>query len=330
MNKEILAEILPRHAAGSFELKEGTGGITGMCPCGQFLEIYKIDKTFRIQSPESIDPEQTNPNALWVTTPVSDIGSKNPIISRLLLQGHEILKAALFDREIDKEVVLLLLHTCKENLLACDKVAKKVAVEVDKIILKIQTEGVATEKNARGLNPFPHISDLTTECDTFLTKAKRAIKSICELPKVFFALPTEDNNFDSLATSLAPILEHDDPLLKFVTSQTTSIKQIIELRNCQEHPKKHRKTVIENFRLTPDTKIMVPQWYITGDKATPIKEEMGEIVSYLLEIAETMLILLVMASVKKELPFVIEKIEDSNINPDAPIKYRLSMSLKLP
>jgi hypothetical protein len=82
MNKKPL----PRHAAGSFELKEGTGPITTMCPCGQFMEIYKIDKTFRVQSPKSIDPEGINPNALWVTTPVSDVGSKNPIVSRILLQ----------------------------------------------------------------------------------------------------------------------------------------------------------------------------------------------------------------------------------------------------
>jgi hypothetical protein len=57
-------KILPRHAAGSFELLGGTGGITGMCSCGEFLEMYKVDKTYRVQSPEGIDPKQTNPNAM--------------------------------------------------------------------------------------------------------------------------------------------------------------------------------------------------------------------------------------------------------------------------
>ncbi|MEW4983922.1 MAG: hypothetical protein AB1Y26_11845 [Cycloclasticus sp.] len=61
--------MLPRHAAGSFELKEGTGPITGMQSCGEFLEMYKVDKTFRVKSPESIDPEETNPNAMWITSP---------------------------------------------------------------------------------------------------------------------------------------------------------------------------------------------------------------------------------------------------------------------
>ena len=26
--------------------------------------MYKVDKTFRVKSPESIDPEETNPNAI--------------------------------------------------------------------------------------------------------------------------------------------------------------------------------------------------------------------------------------------------------------------------
>lgn len=68
---------LPRHGPGSMELKEGTGPITTMCSCGKFLEIYKQDMTFRVQTPESIDPHETNPNAPWVASPVANVGSSN-------------------------------------------------------------------------------------------------------------------------------------------------------------------------------------------------------------------------------------------------------------
>ena len=44
-----------------------------MQSCGEFLEMYKVDKTFRVKSPESIDPEETNPNAMWVTSPTDDV-----------------------------------------------------------------------------------------------------------------------------------------------------------------------------------------------------------------------------------------------------------------
>ena len=72
---------------------------------------------------------------------------------------------------------------------------------------------------------------------------------------------------------------------------------------------------------------MVPQWHVTGQEARPIKEEMKDIVNYLLEIAEAMFIQLVIATTKKEIPFVIVRVEESKINPDAPIKYRLSIDI---
>lgn len=212
-------KIVPLHqTAGAFELKEGAGGITGICSFGNFVEMYKIDKTFCIQSPRDVDPEQTNPDALWVTTPVNDVGSKNPIIARVILQNQEILKSAWFKHEINKEEVMSLLHACKEKLLICDRIAKKLAKEIDNVILKIEAQGVRREKNAQGLNPFPHISNLTEDCGTFLAEVKRAIKSICELPAVFFSIKNIDNNFDSLADRLTTHLKSDAPLLTFINS----------------------------------------------------------------------------------------------------------------
>ncbi|EHL31788.1 hypothetical protein [Legionella drancourtii] len=323
-------KLLPRHAAGSFELHGGTGGITGMCSCGEFLEMYKVDKTYRVQSPERIDPDQTNPNAMWVITPISDVGSRSPIVSRILLQGSEILKAAWFEREIEKDEVISLLHACKEDLLVCDQIAKRISTEVSKIMLKVQTEGITSEKG-RALNPFPHVQNLTNECDNFLIKAKRVIKHICTLPFIFFELPREDNNFEHLFISLSSVLDNDHLFLKdFIIPNTPYIKHIIELRNFQEHPKKHKKTIIENFKLTVDNKnIVVPQWNITGEEPCSITEEMEAIVNFLLEVAEIMFINVVMNSVKKEIPFVIERVPDADINLDAPIKFNLSIDLNV-
>ncbi len=89
---------LPRDAAGSFELSEGTGGLTAMCSCDEFLEIYKEDVTFRIRTPESIDPKRTNPNAPFVAAVADTVGSSSPAVARVLLQGRDIVQAV---RETD-------------------------------------------------------------------------------------------------------------------------------------------------------------------------------------------------------------------------------------
>ena len=103
----------PRYQAGGFQLKEGTGPITGMQSCGKFLEIYKKDKTFRVQTPESLDPEQTNENVPWVATPVADVGSANPIVSRVFMQASDILSAAIFQTEVDTDSLRSELHSVK-------------------------------------------------------------------------------------------------------------------------------------------------------------------------------------------------------------------------
>src|SRR3990167_845583 len=318
---------LPRHSAGSFELKEGTGPITAMISYDGFVEMYKVDKTFHVQSPKGIDPDETNSNAPWVMTPISDVGSSNTIIARVLLQSRDILDGACFKHEVDKKEVLGHLYECKENLLACQKIYNEISQEIDNILSKTQSEGIKTQRNDRGISSFPHVQELKTKCHTFLIKANLAIQNICALASTILKLQKRDKNFDHLTITLQPIFSENTDIQKFIIANQSNIKGIIDLRNFLEHPynKNNKTTMIENFRLTPDSKITVPIWYVTGNDPYPIKEGMGEIVTYLLETAEIILIQLVMATVKKEIPYVIVRIKESEINPNAPIIYRLSL-----
>ena len=167
--------MLPRHAAGSFELKEGTGPITAMQSCGEFLEIYKVDKTFRVKSPESIDPEGTNPNALWMTAPVDNVGSENPIVARVLLQSSDILNAGVFEKGLNKKETIILLHGCKEALIACEKISLRITKSVESICDSIQKRGIEKDNHGRGLNPFPQVNELETDCGTFLMRWGRSL-----------------------------------------------------------------------------------------------------------------------------------------------------------
>lgn len=320
---------LPRHAAGSVELKEGTGPITAMCACSSFVEIYKQDKTFHIQPPEVIDPDETNPNAPWVTSPVSDVGSSNPIVARVLLQGQEILKTASFDDYVDKEAVNTRLHGCKESLLVCEKIALRIAANIDSIIAKVTESGISRDHQGRGLNPFPQVADLDSDCGTFLVQANRAIRLICELPQNFFSLERVDSNFDFLSKRLSAVVGEESPLTIFVKKNADGVRYLIDLRNFHEHPKQIR-TIIENFRVLPDGQIQSPMWYLSGDKLSephPIREEMAAAVDFLRDMAEAMLIHLVMQRVSCKLPFVIEVIQDDKLDPILPIKYRLSLDI---
>lgn len=316
----------PRHLAGSVELKEGTGPITAVCPCGEFVEIYKVDKTFRVKTPEAIDPEETNPNAPWVASPVDDVGSSNPIVARVLLQGHEILNSAPFEGEVNKDAATKHLHRCKESLLACEKTAKRVGYHIDRVVNEVTAQGISTDSGGRALNPFPQVPDLDSDCGTFLIQANRAIKLICELPQFFIVLKKADSNFDHLSKRLSTTVGENRPVVEFVKANASGVRYLIDLRNFHEHPKEKR-TIVDNFRWMPDAKIRVPMWHLSGQEPRPIKEEMFSALEYLTQIAEAMLIHLVMHRMSKQFPFIVEEIPDKDIDVKNPIKYRLSIDL---
>lgn len=317
---------LPRDSAGSLDLHGGTGGITAMCSCGEFLEVYKEDVTFRVRTPESIDPDRTNPNAPFIAAVSDSVGSASPVVARVLLQGRDILEAAIFREKVDKASVVQVLHTCKEALVVCEKVATRVASQVGTIVHDIEASGLPCDSHGRALNPFPQVSDLDSEATNFLIHAKRSIQSICRLPSIFLRISSKDNNFDALAKTLTAAIGSDAPVTKFVMANASGVRYLIDLRNYQEHPGAKR-TVAENFAVMPHGPISMPMWYVSGDTPRPIGEEMPAATEFLVEMAEAMLIHLVMHTVDRRFPFIIQELNATEVNPKMPIKYRLSIDI---
>lgn len=86
----------PRDAAGSFKVPATKpGAIKVMCSLPHHhLEIYTPQETFKIQTPETIDPERTNPDAMWVNAKTHDVGSASPFVARTFIMASDILKMA--------------------------------------------------------------------------------------------------------------------------------------------------------------------------------------------------------------------------------------------
>lgn len=305
-------------------LKEGTGGLLGMISCGDFMEIYKEDVTFRVKTPEGVDPGGLNPDTPWVASISDSVGSSNIAVARVLLQGVDILNSAMFTSGVDKENIIHILHTTKETIVVCDKIAKKVSGNVADIIETVKKHGISQDNRGFGLNPFPQVIDLELNATQYLIHAKRAIREICRLPSVFLGIEDKDNNFMNLSKTLEKKVGDTAPVTKFVIDNQEGVKHLIDLRNFQEHPEEKR-TIIENFMLMPDLSVNVPMWHVSDQQPHPIKDEMLAGVIFLVKMAEAMLIHLVMHSITKQISYCIEEIDDAEVDPKKPIKYRLSI-----
>jgi hypothetical protein len=111
---------LPRDSAGSFKLPTTRPGhITMMCSTPDHLEIYTPDETFKVQTPEGIDPTRTNPNAMWVNAKTHDVGSSSPFVARSFIMASEMLRHPNPIAEAEREPLLMRMHRIKELLLQC-------------------------------------------------------------------------------------------------------------------------------------------------------------------------------------------------------------------
>lgn len=295
-----------------------------MCSCGEFLEVYKEDTTFRIKTPESIDPDRTNPNAPFVAAVSDSVGSSSRAVARVLLQGRDILETAILQQKVDKPSIVQVLHACKESLVVCEKVAERVASQVDRITKEIQTAGIKRDGRGGALNPFPQVPDLESEATSFLIHAKRAIQQICRMAPIVLPVPAKDTNFDALGKTLVATIGEQAPVTEFVQANASGVRYLIDLRNYQEHPHAKR-TVIDNFAVVPNGSISEPMWHVSDETPRPIGKEMVVAAEFLVEMAEEMLIHLVMHTVDSRFPFIIEEFDAAHVNPKMPIKYRLSI-----
>ncbi len=323
----------PRDGPGSFEVIGGTGPITTMVSCGKdFLEIYKTDRTFRSQSPESVDPGRTNPNAPWVHTQVAEVGSSNPIVARLFIQSSEMLKSNIFAPTVNRDAAVMHMHACKESLLAADAIAKDLGAQINATLAHMREN--LTEYSSRRTVALPQVQDLESKCASFLVLVNRTIKRISEIPNFFLRLDRRHSNFKDLGNALSGLLGEKHLITDFVRGNGPQLKHFIDLRNFHEHPKKSA-TSIRNFYVLPDGGISAPTWQVVGEQEGElgfIQQEMAQGVELLLGVGEWLFLLLIDHQLAKEsrLRGQLEKIPEAQINPDLAIRYRIQFYLPNP
>ncbi len=324
-----MRERMPRDRGGSIEITEGTGPIRAMLSTGELLEIFKVDKTFRIETPETIDPERTNPNAPFAIRTVQNVGTSNRIVARVLLQGDQLLNFVLMPQD-QMTAIRKRLHECKELLLRAEASAAQVCSNIEAIEEKIRLIGINPAvpplQDSRVFKT-PHVENLESDCSNFLVEVNRAIRVISALPSQFIPLEKADNNFDHLGKTLAQKIGEHEVVTKFVKAAARDVCRLVEMRNYLEHPK-GKKTIINNFQLLPDGKLCPPTWHLSDEPPVPIANDMSAMIDFLIEVAEELLIHLVIYHGRERMTFNVQEIALDQMDRDFPLKYKLVAYLK--
>jgi hypothetical protein len=317
----------PRDSAGYVDLEGGTGPITQMCPAGDFLEVYKIDKTFRIHTPEKLDPERKDPIMSFVVTSIDGIGSKHPIVARVFIQSSEALKNSPLRKEINKDQIVILSHNCKELLISCEKAYLEFLQKYEECIKQFEEGKV---RKARNVVPsFPSIDNLDHITAVFLSNAKKIIEGGAKIINEFFQTSFNGPRFDVIIKWAEKNHGDKEEFVKFLESVNENLKYVTDLRNHQEHPQKNKKTHINNFRLLPHQQIGTPSWHLTGSKEVDIRSDMQNIIPFLMQFFEVLLFNCIMINLNTAFPYKVTEIPEDKRDENCPIRYKLEIDQEL-
>jgi hypothetical protein len=117
---------LPRDAAGSFSLPPEAGKIKRMVGLDAAMEFYTVHATYRVKSPDRINPSRTIPNMPWSQSAHASEGASNPIVARIFLQSLDALNNWPL-RNGNIETIKRNLHACKEEAIICEGAYKKLS-----------------------------------------------------------------------------------------------------------------------------------------------------------------------------------------------------------
>jgi hypothetical protein len=322
-------KLLPRHHGGTLNLKGGTGPILHMIGMKDYLEVFKPDWTFRLQGPENIDPEETLDDVPWVVQEIPNVGSSNPIIARVFIQTDSALKNKRLKGKIDASRVLAAMHACKEELLTCDSIYKKLKPEHDAIIEKIDCGEL--ERDGKVLNPFPRLASLEDCASQFLICVKKAIQRVADVFCEFYpSAVVKNGRFNHAIKFLETNRPDYTDYLTFLQQEHQNIVTLLDMRNFQEHPGDGGKTTtIFNFRLTPKG-IRPPSWFVTGKPETGVLTDMPLMIEFLVQFAELNLLFCLMDNLADSIPYRIDEIPAEKRDQNCPIRFSVEFAFLPP
>ena len=298
-----------------------------MVKLGDHMEIYTPEESFKMQTPESIDPGRTNPNAMFVNVKIADVGSSSPIVARTIIMGNDMLRDRLIlsdDERIDE--ILKLMQRIKNTLLLCEQAATDLIDSINTQCVRFgETKQAA---NSRAYENFPVVPDLEGKVTAFLIPARRVITDVCQIPNHFWPLKRDHGSLEHLLDKeLTPLLGAEHRMIQWFRPVIPHISRIIDLRNGQEHntTTKGRRLITKNFELLASNEVHVPIWYLEDDTPQAIADEMPRTVDMLLEFAETMLVACIDANLPEFPPAFVEHIESPD--PLCPVAYKLGFDM---
>ena len=316
---------LPRDAAGKMDFPPENGAIKSMVGFDEYMEIYAVRATYRVKTPDNLDPQRTVPNMPWSNSTNASVGASNPIVARIVIQSVEALGNWPL-RNGDPKILKRHLHACKEEALACEAAYNRLKPHHEAAVQRV-TEGKLPVQ--RNIIDCPTLPNLREDAAAFLTSAKRALQSIGEIFNQFYVPDNKtprviNANFEFAITRLENSPPVNQDFIDYLRKVVPIVKRFVDIRNGLEHPGPNDATVIQDFLLTPNG-IAAPTWHRpTLVSSGPVIEEMRIFLDFVVVFFEYVFFFGLLDNIAVSIPLEMQPIPDAQVDPECPVHYRLT------
>ncbi|EKN5950108.1 hypothetical protein [Yersinia sp. 22-579] len=315
-----------RDDAVSFGLPEGeTGNILAMINFGDTMEVYTEKSTFKMMSPDTIDPERNHHDTPWVYTKISDFGASNPLVANTLLLANDFLKQLFSEKDSKYLEIIKKVSDIRNVLLECLLSLQSYSEELKKEIEKFESNKKSMNGKAHAY--FPQIKNIDGFTTSFLIAAKRCIQEISVLVNMYIPLKVKHGRIDLLLKEVESDHAHAKDLIEVLRTHLSMCAHIFSLRNAQEHAAtRDNPLIVKNFSIENGLELSFPKWGIKGSPPALIHVEANDILAFLITFFEEIFLTCT------TLIFPIFPVYNIFINdkPDDKMPIRYSLQLSLP
>lgn len=315
----------PRDEAVSFGLPEGEKGeLLAMINFGDFMEVYTEHSTYKLMTPDSIDPERKHENVPWVYTKISDFGASNPLVANTVIMANDFLNQLYASEDSNRIQIIGKVKDIKNVLLNY----------LQSLQLLLDNSNSELEKfyqnkhmmNGKAHAYFPQLKGLDGYTTDFLISAKRCIQEVSVMVNYFLPLKNKHGRIDRLLQDIKVNHQGATMLINVLKEHLPMCEHVYNLRNAQEHAATtDTPLIVNNFSLEHGNELNPPKWGMRGGELKCVHEEANEILWFLITFFEEVFLSCASLIFPKFPKYEI--IFNENPKKENPVRYRLHLSL---
>ncbi len=230
----------------------------------------------------------------FVLKKVSDHGTSNPIVARLVVQTSEVIKFFNMPKAKQDRVLDIYINMVTPRLLHCMEISENIAKENDEIRFRINENRIKIQSNGRVVE-VPQISRLNEQVETYLYNAKSFLRDLALIFEPLFGVHFDHSLYHEIKCWFDKEFGANTPISELLMADATWLKRVVDMRNAVEHPEGKRGSLhVLNIELIgQDSKrrtFQEPVWFLEGEPQGGIVPDMRTMLDNLLMFGEDVLV----------------------------------------